>query len=96
MLDESDEEDNISDNDDDNNNNNNNVDNEKKFNYEKYVLIKSSPIKINNIDNDISSSDMTDNRARALTKDNFKYYINSSINMLKESAAYLTNNYKSI
>ena len=98
MLEESSGEDNISDNDneDEKNYNQKNENNNKKDDFEKYVLIKSSPIKINNIQNEISSSDMTDNRARALTKDNFKYYINSSINILKESAAYLTNNYKSI
>ncbi len=98
MLEESSGEDNISDNDneDEKNYNQKNENNNKKDDFEKYVLIKSSPIKINNIQNEISSSDMTDNRAKALTKDNFKYYINSSINILKESAAYLTNNYKSI
>lgn len=68
------------------------IKNEKNDNKnDRFVIIKSAPI---NIENNIVNSPPNDNKIRI--KEQFKQYFNTSINLLKESANYLSGNYKSI
>ncbi len=59
-------------------------------NNDKFVIINSKPININIEQNSPSN----DNKIRI--KEQFKQYFNTSITLLKESANYLSGNYKSI
>ncbi len=72
---------------------NSNVTQVSKYNHmnenEKYVMIQSNPI-------DIKKINSTVEKQSTPIKDSLKYYINNSINIIKESANYLSGNYKSI
>jgi hypothetical protein len=60
---------------------------------DKFVIINSKPINIVN-DFNFNNSPSNDNKTRI--KEQFKHYFNTSINLLKESANYISGNYKSI
>jgi serine/threonine protein kinase len=60
---------------------------------DKFVVIKSKPI---NIENEFIYNNSPSNDNKTRIKEQFKHYFNTSINLLKESANYLSGNYKSI
>ena len=62
--------------------------NKTKNQNEKYVMIPSQPININ-------SDDQYSKKSTPI-QESLKYYINNSLNIIKESANYLSGNYKSI
>jgi hypothetical protein len=73
-----------------------NVENEsfEEINKEKYEFIVSNPININIKENKKNSIEQS--HSGTPIQDSLKYYIHNSINIIKESANYISGNFKSI
>jgi hypothetical protein len=78
-----------------------NIENEsfEEINKEKYEFISSNPINIKsnkNNNTNTNTNNLEQSHSSTPIHDSLKYYINNSINIIKESANYISGNFKSI
>jgi hypothetical protein len=75
-----------------------NVENEsfEEINKEKYEFIVSNPINININIKENKKNNIEQSHSGTPIQDSLKYYIHNSINIIKESANYISGNFKSI